>query len=113
MTDVFAAYGHKATSTAARPLVGPMATRGLARQRFEVIVVELSLCSTPDEVRHCLGQHASSITQFKAELEFLWLGDGFEFLGLEREIERAIARVDAGLDFPRWEPRHLEEGTGL
>lgn len=105
MSDVFAAYGARATTTAVPRLVGPMATRALARDRYVEIVGELNACQTPVAVAAVLDARCADVTQFKAELEFLWLGDD-DFRGLEKEIEWATARVDDGLDLPRWEPGH-------
>lgn len=106
MTDPFAAYGHKATSTAKAPLVGPLRTRSLVRDRYELVVTELRACTSKQALAACLEAHGSTITQIHAEMEFLWAGDGEEFSGLEKEIALATARVDDGLDIPRWEPGH-------
>lgn len=103
MTDLFAAYGHKATSTAPAPLLGPLKRRADARTRYSEIVDAMAACQTPPGLEAYLQSIRAETVQFAAELEFLWSGDD-AFLGLEKEIERARARVDDGLDFPRWEP---------
>ncbi|QDZ07472.1 hypothetical protein FPZ24_08240 [Sphingomonas panacisoli] len=108
MTDPFAAYGVKATSRAPDRLVGAMKTRDVARDRYSLVVAELRAVTTKAALDACLEAHRSTILQIHSELEFLWRGDGNDFLGLEREIEHATARVDAGLDFPRWEPRQQQ-----
>ena len=104
MSDPFATYGAKATSQAPAALVGPVKTRSLIRDRYALAVAELAGVATQQALEVCLEAHVSTITQIHAEMEFLWTGDGNEFLGLEKEIERATARVDVGLDLPRWEP---------
>lgn len=104
MSDPFADYGKRATTTQPTALVGPMKQRAVARERYAEILAELNACNTPADVERCLAARSPDITQYKAELEFLWLGDD-DFRGLEKEIEWATARVDERLDFPRWEPR--------
>lgn len=112
MTDPFAAYGARATGNTPTRLVGPIKTRGEARDRYDLVVTELRSCLTPDALAAALEAHGTTILQIHSELEFLWSGSG-DFLGLEKEIEHATARVDDGLDFPRWEPGNHEEGLGL
>jgi len=104
VTDPFAAYGAKATSQAKAALVGPVKLRADLRERFALVSTELAGVGTPEALEACLEAHGSTILQIHTEMEFLWSGDGNDFLGLEKEIEHAKARVDAGLDFPRWEP---------
>lgn len=104
MTDPFAAYGAKATSQAKPALVGPVKLRADLRERYGMVVAELAACETIEALESCLEAHSTTILQIHSEMEFLWRGDGNDFAGLEKEIERATARVDAGLDFPRWEP---------
>ena len=106
MSNPFADYGKRATSTVPDRLIGPNKTRAAARERYHEIVTELGDFSDPENLEIYLMQIASEIAQFRAELPFLWEGDG-DFLGLQKEIERAQARVDDGLDFPRW-----DEGRG-
>ncbi len=106
-TDPFADYGSKATRQAPERLVGPAKTRSLLRDRYDLAAKELQAVATPQALEAALEAHNSTILQIHAEMEFLWLGDGNDFLGLEKEIERARARVDAGLDLPRWEPRPI------
>ena len=104
MSDPFAAYGTKATSQTPARLVGPTKLRADLRDRYALAVAELQTVTTREGLEACVEAHGSTIRQIAAEMEFLWRGDGNDFLGLEKEIERATARVDAGLDFPRWEP---------
>ena len=106
--DVFEAYSKRAGGIVNNPqrLVGTIKTRGVARERYAQIVREMTLCPTADALEVCLADLAGEIAQYRAELEFLWFGEG-DFLGLEKEIERARARVDDGLDFPRWETGQL------
>lgn len=104
MIDPFATYGAKATSQAKPALVGPVKLRSEVRDRFALVSAELAGVTTPSALEACLEAHNSTILQIHAEMEFLWSGDGNDFLGLEKEIEHARARVDAGLDLPRWEP---------
>lgn len=108
MSDPFADYGKRATSTAPAALIGPNKTRADARMRYNEIVMELGDFADPENLEIYLMQIAKEVAQFRAELPFLWFGDG-DFLGLAKEIERAQARVDDGLDFPRWEVGQISE----
>lgn len=103
MTDPFAAYASKAQTIVNQPakLIGVHKTRGEARQRYETLVADLRACLTKDALEEELEIRRAEIAQFHAELDFYWEGDG-DFLGLSKEIALAQARVDAGLDFPRW-----------
>lgn len=102
MTDPFAAYGARATSNTPARLVGPIKTRGEMRDRYDLVVAELRACATKEALAAALEAHGTTILQIHSELEFLWSGSG-DFLGLEKEIEHATARVDDRLDFPRWD----------
>ena len=93
MSDVFAAYGAKATSVAVPRLVGVIKTRSAARDRYTEIVAELEACEDSDTLSGFLCSIKPELAQFQAELDLFWEGDG-DFLGLAREIERAQARVD-------------------
>jgi len=112
MSNPFADYGKRATSTVPDRLIGPIGKRADARARYAEIVTELGAYSDPKNLEKYLAEIGREIAQFRAELPFLWEGDG-DFLGLQKEIERAQARVDDGLDFPRWEPSLVEEGSIL
>lgn len=107
--DPFAAYGAKATSQTPGRLVGPIKTRSAVRDQYALVEAELRACTTKAALAAALEAHGSTIRQVHAEMPFLWSGSG-DFLGLEKEIEHATARVDDGLDFPRWEPA---ENSGL
>lgn len=111
--DMFSAYAKAAHSRVNSParLVGVTKTRAEARSRYAEICADLMACETPAKIVAYLDSIEADILQFRAEMEFLWFGDG-DFLGLEKEIERARARVDDGLDFPRWEPGQRQEGNG-
>ena len=112
MSNPFADYGKRATTTVPDRLIGPIEKRADARARYAEIVIELGDFSDPENLEIYLMQINKEIAQFRAELPFLWEGDG-DFLGLAKEIERAQARVDDGLDFPRWDVGQIEEGLGL
>lgn len=100
----FEAYAAKAQTIVNQParLLGVNKTRADARQRVSEIVTELRAFHTPASLQEYLEILKPEIAQFKAELDFYWEGEG-DFLGLRKEIALAEARVDAGLDFPRWE----------
>lgn len=107
--NAFADYAKKAQSIVDQPqkLIGAMKTRGEARERYTEIVGSLKACASRAELDRYLDSIGTDIRQFHAELEFLWKGDGDEFAGLQREIERAHVRVDDGLDHPRYEEEGL------
>lgn len=112
MSDPFAAYGHKATSKAPPRLLGAMKTRSEARSRYAEIVANLNRCQDKLILETYIASVDRDLKQYAAELEWLWEGDGQELRGLAKEIEWARARVDVGLDFPRWEPGQLEAEEG-
>lgn len=107
MSDPFASYGHRATSTATPRLVGTMRTRQEAKQRYIEIVAQLHAADSRERLAACLHSVRHEIVQFKTELPFFWEGDG-DFAGLQQEIERATVRLDDGLDYPRTEPKTEE-----
>lgn len=125
MSNPFADYGHRATSQRPPQLIGQHKTRKDAKERYDEIVKELNDFSDPKKLEIYLMQISKEIAQFRAELRVYWEGDGTTpdkdslidgelggcFLGLQKEIERAQARVDDGLDFPRYEV--TEKGIGL
>ena len=102
MSDPFADYGHRATSKQPDRFVGAVKTRAQMRLVYAAAVEELQKCETVGAVAQWRQENAALITQIHAEHEFFWTGDA-DFLGLEREIERATARVDDRLDLPRWD----------
>lgn len=108
----FEAYAKRANTVvnAPPPMLGPIKTRAAARERYNEIVAEMACCPSAPELEAYLQTNKSEIAQFASALEFLWLGSD-DFPGLEREIALAKARVDAGLDIPRWEPRQTENGN--
>lgn len=95
MTDVFSNYGHKATSAAPDRLVGVVKTRAESRRVYTDIIAELSACEDLDMLDAYLTTIAHELAQFRAELDFLWEGDGHDFLGLETEIYQARERLES------------------
>lgn len=95
MTDVFEQYSKKAASIVNAParLIGVIKTRAEARMRYSEIVDELNACDDSYMLDGFLSSIAQELVQFRAELDFLWEGEG-DFLGLSNEIEQARARCD-------------------
>lgn len=104
----FEAYAARAQTMVTQPakLLGIAKTRSEARVRYEEIVAGLRSCLTKSSLEEELEIRRADIAQINAELPFYWEGEG-DFLGLRKEIALAQARVDAGLDFPRWEPEAI------
>lgn len=102
--NLFEEYAKRANTIVSQPpkLLGVNKTRGEARIRYDALVEELRACATKASLAEELEIRRAEIAQFHAELEFYWEGDG-DFLGLRKEIELAQARVDDGLDLPRWD----------
>lgn len=109
----FEQYAKRANTIVTRPpaLLGPIKLRADARERCGGIAAELAAITDSENLEVYLLSIDRELTQFRTELEFLWFGED-DFLGLEKEIERARARVDDGLDFPRWEVRYEEKEEG-
>lgn len=99
--NAFTVYAGKAKTIVEqpKPLVGKHKTRAEAKAAYAEIVVELRQFSSRVELEAYLGSISADILQFHAELDFLWEGDGEDFLGLEREIERAFETVEAAQFF--------------
>ena len=112
MSDPFAAYAKRATTKAPPRLIGAMRTRAEARTRYAEIVANLNRCQDSLILETYIASIKRDLAQFAAELEWLWEGDD-DFRGLRKEIEWARARVDDGLDYPRWEPGQTEAEEGL
>lgn len=94
----FETYAKKATSIASRhpsPLIGPTRTRCEAMLRYQEIVEEIRACEDADMLHAYLVSIRKDIAQFRAELDFLWLGDGADFLGIHGEINQAIQQFPA------------------
>lgn len=108
MADPFEAYAKAAHSRVSQPqpLIGVNKTRAAARERYSEITTALAAFRDPENLEIYLLSIDRELAQFRAELPFLWEGED-DFLGLEKEIERAQARVDDGLDFPRYEVKEL------
>lgn len=98
----FEAYSKKALSNAPARLLGPTKTRAAAMQVYTGLVGELRACRDLASLRALLDVSEPIIFQFHAELEFLWFGDGEDFLGLEREIEIAFETVEASQYFQKF-----------
>ena len=107
MSDVFADYGARATTTAVPRLVGVIKTRAAAKSRYVEIVAEMASAKSSAELDEYLESIAPELVQFRAEIDFFWNGDG-DFAGLQHEIEMAQCRLDDRLDYPRREPSDLQ-----
>lgn len=92
--DPFADHGKRATSNTPDRLIGVIKTRSAARYRYTDIVAELFACDDHDMLDAYLASIASDLAQFRAELDFLWEGDGEDFPGLKLEIIRARERIE-------------------
>ena len=109
MTDPFANYGKRATTTQPDKLVGVMKTRAEARGRYPELVEGLHACTDRQLLNNYLFRIRAYTIQLRTELPQYWEGED-DFLGFRKEIERAFVRIDAGLDWPRYEPSN-EEGS--
>lgn len=69
-----------------------MATRAEARTTYSAIVADMKAIRDDIELEGFLMDMGMYIAQFREELDFYWSGDGDDFLGLEKEIERARDR---------------------
>ena len=78
--------------TAPARLTGKIATRAEARRVYAEIVAELNACEDKDTLDVYLMTIGEELIQFENELDFLWSGDGEDFLGLDNEIKRAHAK---------------------
>lgn len=107
----FETYGKRATSSSAAPLLGPIKTRAASRERYVEIVGELAAREHIEDLEIYLLSIRPELLQFEGDLPQYWEGDGNDFPGLRKEIERARVRLDDGLDWPRYAP--TEEGIGL
>lgn len=74
------------------PLTGPIKTRAEARQIYAKIVAELNGCEDQDTLEIYLMTIGEEMIQFRNELDYLWSGDGADFLGLDREVQKAFGR---------------------
>lgn len=75
-----------------QPLTGPIRTRAEARTIYSQIVGELNACDDRDTLDIYLMTIGEELIQFERELDFLWGGDGADFIGLDAEIRKATAR---------------------
>lgn len=74
------------------PLTGPIKTRAEARKMYANIVAELNGCEDRETLEIYLITIGEELIQFCNELDYLWSGDGADFLGLDREVQRAFGR---------------------
>lgn len=74
-------------------LKGPIKTRAELRTACGAFVRDLNGCSDADMLKVVLEDNAALIKQVEDEHELYWKGDGADFLGLEKEIERAKAHL--------------------
>lgn len=119
MTDPFTQYSKKALSAAPKRLIGVTKTRAEIRAVYTAIVAEMMACQTLAALRDVQANRRLEILQIQAEMPALWFGDGYDFLGLEREIESAFEAVEAAQFFTRLRaqpagesgrsPGHLEQ----
>lgn len=95
------------------PLQGPIKTRAALRTACGAFVSELHACADIDMLDEFLAtpDAKSLVDQVSAESEFMWKGDGADFLGLEKEIERrrALLKMEA-TDPNEGYPNALEAG---
>lgn len=77
------------------PLTGPIKTRAKARTVYAEIVAELNACGDRQTLETYLMTASEPLQQFENELEFMWEGDGQDFIGLSGEIRKAWRRVSA------------------
>jgi len=98
MPDPFIAYASKANTIAKHhpvPLIGRIKTRRAAMIRYQEIVTEIIACDDEDMLTCYLVSIGGDIAQFRAELDFLWKGDGDDFPGLSGEIAAKRAQFRA------------------
>lgn len=98
MANPFATYAKKAATIAKHhpvPLVGVTKTRREAMSVYQEIVSEIRACDDRDSLECYLAGISHHIKQFKAELDFLWKGDGEDFIGLSGEIEQRFSQFPA------------------
>jgi len=77
------------------PLSGnPYRTRAEANAGYGEIVRQLHACGDSDQLEAYLATDAKdALEQFRNELPKAWNGDGFDFIGMNAEIENARKRV--------------------
>jgi hypothetical protein len=67
------------------------------RKVYRQIVDELEACGDASTLETYLFTIGEELIQFKNELQYLWEGDGADFIGLNREVKAAVARC--GVDW--------------
>lgn len=77
-----------------KPLQGPIKTRAEIRIKYGEFIHDLHGCGDADMLDIVLNDNKAFIDQVEDELPAYWKGDGADFLGLEKEIERAKAHHD-------------------
>lgn len=85
--------GSRQQRQAPPPLKGPIKTRAALRTACGAFVRDLHGCGDQDQLDIVLRDNAALIEQVEEEHELFWKGDGADFLGLEKEIERAKLAV--------------------
>lgn len=112
----FTAYAGKARTIASRhpsPLIGPTRTRREAMIRYQEIVTDLHACGDEDTLACFLVSIRGDIAQFRAELDYLWRGDGEDFPGLNGEIEAARIRISQFPATPESEAERIFGQIGM
>jgi hypothetical protein len=95
------------------PLQGPIKTRAALRIACGAFVSELHACADVDMLDEFLATPDAKalVDQVSAESEFMWKGDGGDFLGLEKEIERRRALLEMDANDPNaGYPNAMEAG---
>ena len=86
----------EAKATRQPPLQGPIKTRAAVRAAYGNFCRELEACADDDMLEALLEAEKPLIDQIRAEAPFLRDGDGADFLGLEREIDRRRQLIAMG-----------------
>jgi hypothetical protein len=75
-------------------LKGPIKTRAELRTACGDFVREIHSCGDMEQFEALLVDRAPLIKQVQEEHEFFWLGDGGDFLGMQKEINRMRAELE-------------------
>jgi hypothetical protein len=79
----------------AAPLSGPIKTRADARRVYGEIVAKLASITDKAALDTYLLTVGEELIEYREQLPNYWLGDGADFHGLGKEIQRAWNRVNA------------------
>lgn len=93
MEEMPAIEQQPATRGRPKPLEGPIKTRAALRDACSQFKDELDACGDSEMLNAFLEANGELIRQVRTEAERWWKGDGMEFLGMEKEIERRIELV--------------------